>query len=192
MPSKVKELADAEAAKAEANDPAGEPEPVNEPDEVTPDEHNPDAPDDDPDANNEVNAEKQMRAFVAEMERHTRAWADAAGVPPETLEACPTCQGAGFLDKPLKVSAHHQVCEACNGYGQVISGSLNPNAATVPCVECQGYGHVPKLAEVSMTPANGVTAPAPVITQPATEPPEVAALRAAGYTVVPPITVAVP
>jgi len=184
--SKVTEAAKREAAKAEAENPD---EPTT--DEPTPGESIYPDGDDEPDegdapGDEPVNAEAQLRGYVKEMERHTDEWARLSGVDPQTLEACPTCSGAGFLDKPLRVSEHHQMCDECNGYGIVISGSLNPNSSTTQCTKCSGYGHVPKVLEAAAaTPiTNGVTV-APVAPVP-NDPPEVAALRAQGYTIVPP------
>lgn len=32
-------------------------------------------------------------------------------------------------------------CETCNGYGQIITGSRNPDHALAMCIECAGNGY---------------------------------------------------
>lgn len=184
--SKATELAEAEARRAEAEQPPESDDNDDTPDGDVEDPGDAPTPITEPPAEPEVNAEAQAKAFVAEMNRHADEWAGIAGVPADTLEACPTCAGAGFLDRPLKVSEHHQRCDACNGYGVVISGSLNAQSATTQCTVCSGFGHVPKVPDTPAVaaPANG-TPPAPLAAV-SSDPPEVAALRAAGYTIVPP------
>lgn len=55
----------------------------------------------------------------------------APGVPPELLDA---------RDKVA--------CDWCKGFGQVRSGSKNPNAAIVGCTKCAGNGWVTVAADV--------------------------------------------
>jgi DnaJ-class molecular chaperone len=60
---------------------------------------------------------------------------------------CPTCEGMGFTvdgGDPLAVLVHPDnlaMCEACNGYGEVRTGSRNPQHQTTVCTKCSGVGY---------------------------------------------------
>lgn len=79
---------------------------------------------------------------------------------------CPTCEGLGIVwddGKPAADFVHPdnlEACGYCNGYGQVISGSKNPDHQLVVCIKCNGLGYVTKAAQ----PANVTQLPAPMPT----------------------------
>jgi hypothetical protein len=187
--SKVKELADEEAARAEAETPEPTPEPEPEPEGDEPEAPHPDDGDEGEPVEPTLSGEQQGEAFAHELRRHEAEWARVAGVPKETLTVCASCGGVGFLEQPIASAEHVERCDRCHGYGQVQSGSLRADRALVDCDRCSGYGYVPKVA-VQPALASVANGPADVaIEMPSSEPPEVVALRAAGYTVVPPIHV---
>ncbi len=95
---------------------------------------------------------------------------------------------AGTVNK----DPYSEVCDICDGWGVVATGSKVPNQETRTCLQCKGLGYIPQgqLAAVS----NG-TATNPPLGEPATfvpaasgpESPEIEALRLRGYTIVPPM-----
>jgi hypothetical protein len=74
------------------------------------------------------------------------------------LNGCEKCQGMGFLlgdEVPIPELVHPSnltACEYCNGYGAVISGSLNPDHATVVCTKCSGLGYITVAPQSNVTP----------------------------------------
>jgi hypothetical protein len=65
---------------------------------------------------------------------------------------CPTCGGMGYTpggaaDEPDLVHPDNLVaCEACRGYGQLITGSRNPAHQLAICTACTGFGFITKQA----------------------------------------------
>jgi hypothetical protein len=68
---------------------------------------------------------------------------------------CPTCEGMGYTiggSDPASELVHPDnlvMCEACNGYGQVETGSKNPQHVTTVCIDCSGFGYLTKAAQPS-------------------------------------------
>lgn len=66
---------------------------------------------------------------------------------------CPTCDGLGYTpggmgEAPQFVHPDNLVaCEACNGYGQLVTGSKNPAHELAICTTCTGFGYVTKQAQ---------------------------------------------
>jgi hypothetical protein len=60
---------------------------------------------------------------------------------------CPACNGLGLvwnLDEPQPELVHPDnlvTCDACNGYGSVITGSKAPGRETTVCIACSGNGY---------------------------------------------------
>lgn len=190
--SRVTEAAQREAAQAERE---AEPDEPTAPDDAPQTGDEPDAGDDEqtPDEPEQTpTGEQQGEAFARELQRHEAEWSRIAGVAPGSLTACASCGGVGFIELPLRSRPDVKRCEACNGYGETMTGSLREGRAIMDCAVCSGYGYVPDAGESAATrpqESNGITAAPPLVSA---EPPEVAALRAAGYTVVPPIHVTTP
>jgi hypothetical protein len=74
-------------------------------------------------------------------------------------QECPTCDGMGYTiggTDPSAVLVHPDnlvMCEACNGYGQVVTGSKNPQHETTVCIACSGVGYQTKVAQpTNVTP----------------------------------------
>jgi hypothetical protein len=98
----------------------------------------------------------------------------------------------------LKPDPHSTVCTTCGGEGFVKTPSKVAGQEQLPCVECEAMGWLPtddvrrrgrlSLPNGPTTQSFGATpqeaAMAPMVVE---EPPEVTALRKAGYVVVPPI-----
>jgi hypothetical protein len=60
---------------------------------------------------------------------------------------CPACNGLGLVwnvDEPQPELVHPDnlvTCDACNGYGSVITGSKAPGRETTVCIACSGNGY---------------------------------------------------
>jgi hypothetical protein len=102
--------------------------------------------------------------------------------------------GAGSLQD----DQYSQTCGMCAGFGQVATGSKVAGQEALPCITCHGMGWTPvgnERASVLGRVPNGALPAAPVTPEgdaapqapPEPEPPEAAALRAAGYMVFPPV-----
>jgi hypothetical protein len=72
---------------------------------------------------------------------------------------CPTCNGLGLVwntetVEPELVHPDNLVtCDACNGYGSVITGSKAPGRETTVCIACSGNGYITKsLQPENVTP----------------------------------------
>lgn len=185
----MKELADREAAKAEAETPDSPDEPT--PDDADGDEEAEDGEQDTPPEQEDEppTAEQQAAMFEAEVRRHADTWAALCGITPDELDACPTCGGVGFLSQPLKTNPDTKRCEKCGGRGELITHALKPDTALMPCDRCSGYGYVPDMHLESSASTNQNGEAAVTVAPPAEVPPEVLALRAAGYTVVEPVRI---
>lgn len=84
------------------------------------------------------------------------------------------------------------VCDTCDGWGVVATGSRVPNQEVRNCLDCRGIGYLPTKTEANVP--NGVPAFAggseehnyvPAALGP--EAPEVESLRLRGYTIIPPM-----
>jgi rubrerythrin len=87
---------------------------------------------------------------------------------------CPACNGLGLvwnLDEPTPELVHPDnlvTCDACNGYGAVITGSKAPGRETTVCITCSGNGYITKSAQPeNVTP---IQPNAPTTFQPAQAP----------------------
>jgi hypothetical protein len=83
------------------------------------------------------------------------------------LVGCEHCSGRGFTlgeqepEVPMVHPDNLVSCDACNGYGEIITGSRNPTHITSVCTACAGNGFITK--PVVQAPAY-VPPAAPVIT----------------------------
>lgn len=135
---------------------------------------------------------EEMEAIFSALEKqavkHRERVLELAGPLAADLAPCPLCQeqAPGFYlhDLPpdqaegriqaivgvlsggivpeYRVSEQVERCDACDGWGRVLSGSRVPEQATVPCTACTGSGHKPKLEVPG--------APPPLPEQPAPQP----------------------
>jgi DnaJ-class molecular chaperone len=90
----------------------------------------------------------------------------------ENRHECAACNGLGITWGEPEVPAdlvhptNYVMCTSCNGYGDVISGSKNPDYAMVICTDCQRKGYTITSAQ-----------PAPVSYLPPAEPPAAQVLQ---------------
>jgi hypothetical protein len=90
------------------------------------------------------------------------------GAPLEGQE-CPTCDTYGYVlgpkdeTVPLTLAEDAEACEACGAYGEVLTGSKNPQQMVKPCSRCGGRGWREKL------PPPQVVEPLPQWTPPVPE-----------------------
>jgi rubrerythrin len=140
-----------EVARYDAEHPPPEPEPEPEP-EPAPTQPDP-----------EVAA--AARLLEQEEKRHRKALEKALG-PEATARPCERCEGMGFIppwlattddDGPtFREHDQFQRCAACDGLGDVLTGSQRPGSELAGCPDCGARGFLEKIP-----------APAPLITQPA-------------------------
>jgi hypothetical protein len=83
---------------------------------------------------------------------------------------CPACNGLGLVwnvDEPTPDLVHPDnlvTCDACNGYGSVITGSKAPGRETTVCIACSGNGYrtvTPQPENVTPIQPNVPAWPAP-------------------------------
>lgn len=84
---------------------------------------------------------------------------------------CPTCDGFGFYDGPPPTPAsgelpsdfvhpeNYVTCSACNGYGEILSGSKNPLHAVVSCTACANLGYRIETPAQPMAPVVPIAQP---------------------------------
>lgn len=152
------------------------------PDETTPDET--ETPETTPDTETEEADEEEARRAEEEALARVRAASDAdlttklkraktdnrkrleklLGIQLEGRE-CPVCEGNGYVTgepDPSEQMVHPDnlaMCEYCNGFGHVVTGSRNEAHFTAPCPECAGWGYKTLAAQPqNVTP---LTPPAP-------------------------------
>lgn len=179
--STVKELADAEAARAEAEQPDEE--------EAAEEEEPVPVPEPEPEPGPQGPTEEQMKALDHEDKRHEKALAQLMGADFSYFARCGSCDGLGYYMPPppaevqFKSHPDYEPCPACAGMGDVLTGAKARNQ-TVACPECGGQGYKSR-GQIEPMPAARVTQPAPAPSN-GMDDPRVAALRAEGFTIVPP------
>lgn len=114
-------------------------------------------------------SEKQIEQAMAKLEREAKRHRDriseVMGEEAQMLEPCPLCEPnfAGFrfpvvppddVREAVRVAigdadgieylraTDARLCDACNGLGNVLTGSLVPVHRTKPCGQCRGAGYV--------------------------------------------------
>lgn len=72
----------------------------------------------------------------------------------EGFETCDKCVGLGLVPPAPPVRGHEffKACATCNGYGQLMTGSLSEQHAAIECVDCGGRGFLERM--VDFTPAS--------------------------------------
>lgn len=110
-----------------------------------------------PAANGETEGEepsaKQLRELAKENERHVASVHRIMGGFVEGFEPCEKCDTLGLEPPGPKPRAHSffKACDTCNGYGQVLTGSLEAQYSAVNCPDCAGRGYLEAM--VDNTPA---------------------------------------
>ena len=200
-------LEEEEAAEAGELEPEPEPEPEEE-------ELEPAAESEQAISDKEI--EKVYKALERLRDSHAARVSKILGDESIDLDPCPVCSdfAPGFVWKrevaPLDeakvpavrlllgmeaqatLSEHKNfvACEACEGYGTVLTGSQKPGYETSDCPDCFGRGwNSPGMTVPPMqTDGQQPQAPPPVLTGPTAPglPPEAQALKDAGWIVAPP------
>lgn len=182
---------DESAADAEETTPAAEPprepQPPEDPAEPPVEPTQPPASD--------ADAERTFRKAEAEATRHANRLSDIFGEAAQDFVPCPLCLpfAPGFVYPPevapppdelkaatlaflgeappdFKADPEAHSCEACEGLGEVLTGSRVPSQRTKLCASCNGAGWLTTRADTPPQPA----APLPVTTAPpAPAPPSV-------------------
>jgi Zn-finger nucleic acid-binding protein len=136
--SRVTELVEEEAVRAE----------VEAPDDDDDDETDDEELDDDPDEAPEVEsvAPFDPKALERELARHERAMAKVLGDGFGAMESCGACGSMGFVPldfvpaPELRTDPNCVLCGDCAGLGSRLTGSLAPGYEVIACTACQGAG----------------------------------------------------
>lgn len=195
--SRVTDMAKDEAERVEAEeDTSTEP--------VEPQEPAEQAPEPEPDDASEVTGSVDTKALERALGKHEREMQKVLGDGFDDMKACDTCQGFGFVPQahepvlPVLRDEQYQMCEKCNGYGQVLTGAQPDANPFTTCTACSGGGYITQPVQLpapSYAPPNGGigTGVVPPAAPPAPVDPEaVEALRRAGFTVIEPYGATVP
>lgn len=165
--SKATEIAEREAAAAEAENPDAEPV-----DPIEPDESEQEAEADAEEAPAEPSSlaviQGMEKALEAEAKRHEKAVAKALGEHFGDFVECPLCQVAGYAmmyqpgeigpdqrdeiltvmgetsGRRLKKHPDLETCDFCDGEGELETGSKRPDNLTEVCPKCAASGYVHK------------------------------------------------
>lgn len=174
MPSRVKQLADQEADRVEAeeaeaaaaedeHDAEPEPEPQLEPEP----EH-----DAEPEAAAEpLSFEAKGELLAEEAARHDAALRAVFGAEYESFTACPMCSFLGVVaEEGMMLDPDTVRCPQCRGWGQFLTESQVDNHYTRQCPRCMGNGYIDKAfaqpATFEPTNANATVEPSPVVVPP--------------------------
>ena len=195
----------------------GDDTPTDEPDEAepAPDTDEPQEPADEPAQASEVELERVSKA----MDRAAKSYVDKVvqnlGQDLSGWKSCPCCSGGwpglvlprmpepevlaqikDFIGEPATPpylsDRHSTPCNACDGWGNVTTGSHVANRGVAVCLECDGKGYIAhhERRESGSLIGAGVAGMPPVYNQqapPADDPPEVQKLRDLGFIVVEPV-----
>lgn len=134
--SRVAELAEAEAARAEAEDDDALPAGDTPPDET-------DAEQDDRDDETEARSmQESLKALDLETVRHADAVAGIMGADFEAFTPCGYCDQLGFVPITApKFDPETERCDRCDGHGHMLTGSANELHVIRECTACQGTGY---------------------------------------------------
>lgn len=72
----------------------------------------------------------------------------------EGFEPCDKCDALGLVPPAPPARGHEffKPCPTCNGYGQLMTGSLSEQYAAIECVDCGSRGYLERM--VDFTPAS--------------------------------------
>lgn len=177
--TRIKELADAEAERAEADEAdeeaetetgAGDETEPAEGDEAEPVVETERAPP------TEAEVKRHIDRLDKEDERHTKRYAEILGADFESMQPCPRCLTSGHIypfeaapiepeqiaavdaslgrdvAADLKQATDATICEACDGWGMVLTGAKNEQGRVKPCTPCAGQGWVSPAATITPLP----------------------------------------
>jgi hypothetical protein len=165
----IRELAEAEAARAEAESPDDDDEAAADeegtpPSEPEPESEPPSEPE--PEPPTQAQLEKMMDKLGKEDERHRKRYAEVLGPQFELMMPCPRCLESGHIYPPeiapvdpdqvaavdaslgrnvqpeLREATDAERCPDCDGWGMVKTGAQNEQGAVKVCTRCAGQGWV--------------------------------------------------
>jgi hypothetical protein len=192
--SSIKERAQAEADEAEAENPDEEnPEPIEGDEEQEAEEQEaPQEPAGTPEPSTEAQVKAMNKAIEKESERHAKALQKALGDMWQDFTECPLCQLDGYAmpfppgglepqqrdailtimgeseGAGLKQHPDLEMCEYCDGWGKLRTGSRTDHGATEACMKCNAMGYRLKDAPEEANGSNGSSAP-PAWSPPSTD-----------------------
>ncbi len=185
--SRVTELAEAEAARVEAeledetsapDEPAPDVAPTGDPGPDSPDADEPAPAEPVPEeeaeeAESESPTPEQLAHFERQVAKHEAALKRIMGDDFKWFVPCFQCEGVGHVPAtpPAAVHLEHdpatEPCPVCKGYGELVTGSLKEQYAARLCGNCGGGGFITvsapapaPVAQAAFT-ANGPPSPGP-------------------------------
>lgn len=92
---------------------------------------------------------KMLESVARERERHNKRMHQILGGFVEGFEPCEKCDGDGIVPPGPKARTHpfFAACVTCNGFGQVLTGSLEEQYAGVQCPDCAGRGYLEAMLD---------------------------------------------
>lgn len=156
--STLTEKARDEAEQAEVENPDSE--------EAAEDEETPPEPEPEPAGDPSEPTDRQLKSLDSEQRRHEERVRAIMGSFVEGFVACATCAGVGMVPQGPAPKTHEdfRACEICNGFGEVLTGSRNPQHVSTSCPRCGGRGYLERTAT-----AQPVSAPQPAPASPQDE-----------------------
>ena len=99
-----------------------------------------------------------LKRLAAETDRHLANVAKIMGGFVDGFVICDKCDALGLTEPapPARTHEFYAACQTCNGYGQVLTGSLEQQYAAVACPDCLGRGYLEALLD--NTPATAIVA----------------------------------
>lgn len=87
---------------------------------------------------------RQLKELDRENGRHVEAVRDIMGAFVAGFVACEKCETLGLEPPGPKPKTHefYVACGTCNGFGRVLTGSLDQGNADVACPDCGGRGYL--------------------------------------------------
>lgn len=126
-----------------------------------------------PDELGEEPSAKQLKALDAECVRHAKRVHEVMGEFVSGFVACEACDGHGLTPPgppPPRPQTHEwfKACETCQGFGEVLTGSIRDGQTSRDCPTCKGRGYLEALdgsgaalASQESAVAAGIPAPPP-------------------------------
>ena len=177
MPSKIVEMVEEEAARAEAEEPeeeegAGElPELPTVPDDAGAAEEEEQAAEEEEPAEPEEQEARSSTAALAEFEaevvRHAEELERITGDDWQAFQPCPHCNAIGFSPLPIEeprelvVDASVIRCPDCDGWGKKATPSRVEDVKEQTCLTCSGRGIVNAPIQPAYTPPPPAPFPTP-------------------------------
>lgn len=85
--------------------------------------------------------------------------------PDAPIKPCAYCQGKGFNPIELQSDTHSTPCDACNGFGEVTTGSKVQGNEARMCQDCHGAGYITETAPLVMPTGDTAGTPPRVLSE---------------------------